>query len=76
MFIPCSSVALQWPTLFSQSLCFYHILCEVVVNTADIISQTRKKRFRWRSCKLIEVDLKFSLIKDCLVEFARFEAKD
>ena len=32
---------------------------EVVVNTADIISQTSKKRFRGRSCKLIEVDLSF-----------------
>ena len=36
---------------------------EVVVNTADIISQTREKRFRGRSCKLIEVDLSFPRLK-------------
>ena len=40
-------------------MCYY----EVVVNTADIISHTRKKRFRGRSCKLIEVDLSFPWLK-------------
>ena len=44
----------------------------MVINTADIISRTHKKRFGDVLVRLFE----FFADKDCLVEFARFEAKD